>query len=182
MKIQILMLFLASLFITSAIYSNTKKYEAVKNESFITYKLTHPLHEVESTSRSAICLIEADPDLKKITQVAVKVGVETFNSGNSNRDSHAMEVIEALKYPDAIFRSTSITPKGDSLEVRGELTFHGITKEIQISILPSWSKDKLIVSGSFDISLTAFHVERPSLLLIPVKDTLQFTLSQSFNL
>ncbi len=182
MKIRFIMLFLASLLLTSSIYPRSNKYEAVKKESFITYKLTHPLHEIESTSRSAICLIEADPELKQITQVAVKVGVETFNSGNSNRDSHAMEVIEALKYPDAIFKSTSITPKGDSLEVQGELTFHGITRAIQISILPKWSNNKLVVSGNFDISLTAFHVERPSLLLIPVKDTLQFTLSQSFNL
>lgn len=164
------------------IYSQSRKYEAVKNESYITYKLVHPLHEIESTSKSAICLIEADAKLKEIKLVAVKVGVETFNSGNSNRDSHAMEVVEALKYPDAIFKSTSIVPKGDSIEVSGLLTFHGITKGVTISAFPNWSNNKLIVSGNFDISLTAFHIERPSLLLIPVKDTLKFTLMQSFNL
>lgn len=112
----------------------------------------------------------------------MKVSVESFNSGNSNRDSHAMEVVEALKYPDAIFKSTSINPRGDSLKISGQLTFHGITKDIIISALPKWSDKKLIVNGNFDISLTAFHVERPSLLLIPVKDILEFTLEQTFNL
>lgn len=162
--------------------AGTKQIEAIKKESSITYQLTHPLHEVESTSKDAYCAIEVDPNTKEIKKVSVQVDVTTFNSGNSNRDSHAMEVIDALSYPDARFASTNISQKGDSLKVAGKLTFHGITKDILISAATKWSKDKLVVNGNFDISLTAFKVERPSLLMIPVKDTLKFSLTQVFNI
>ena len=162
--------------------AQTKKIEADKKESFITYKLTHPLHEVEATSKDAYCIIEADIQNKEIKSVFVQVDVTSFDSGNSNRDSHAMEVIDALSYPVSTFQSSSISQNGDNLIVSGKLTFHGITKEIMIPVNLTWSKDKLVVDGGFDISLTEFHVERPSLLMIPVKDNLEFTLSQSFNL
>jgi len=159
-----------------------KHIEAVKKESSITYQLTHPLHEIESTSKEAYCTIDVDISTKEIKKVSVQVDVTTFNSGNSNRDSHAMEVIDALSYPDARFASTNISQKGDSLKVTGKLTFHGITKDILISAATKWSDNKLVVNGNFDISLTAFKVERPSLLMIPVKDALKFSLTQVFNI
>lgn len=158
------------------------RLKADQSQSFITYKLTHPLHEVESTSKKAICYIDADTASKEIKDVAVQVYVNTFDSGNSNRDSHAMEVIDALKYPYARFVSSSVRQKGDSLYATGKLFFHGVTKEITVKALSKWSNGKLEVDGGFNISLTAFRIKRPSLLLIPVNDTLKFTLVQVFNI
>ena len=106
----------------------------------------------------------------------------TFNSGNSNRDSHAMEVVDAINHPAAKFLSDNITENGDSLKISGKLTFHGVTKEIMISAIQKWSDKNLEVEGGFDISLTAFKIERPSLLLMPVNDDLKFTFKESFNL
>ena len=182
MKSKLIFLLLGILIPAYMLHSQPKKYEAVKEESVIKYKLTHPLHEVVGVSKSAICLIYADAKTKDIKNVLVEVPVTSFNTGNSNRDSHAMEVVNAISYPTAKFLSTSVQQKGDSIKVYGKLTFHGITKDIVINAATSWSSNKLIVNGGFDISLTEFHIERPSLLLIPVNDNLQFFLTQVFNL
>jgi polyisoprenoid-binding protein YceI len=182
MKYNISLSIIFFLLISLTVSAQPKKYEAVKQDSFITYKLTHPLHEVEGTSRSAVCLIYADAQKKEIKNVLVEVPVESFNSGNSNRDSHAMEVINAISIPYAKFLSTNVAQNRDSLKILGKLTFHGITRDIVVNAVTDWSSDKLIVNGSFDISLTEFHVERPSLLLIPVNDTLRFSLKQVFKL
>ena len=179
-KIKVVLILLLIQF--SVILSQSKQIEAVKQESFITYQLTHPLHEIESTSKEAYCKIDLDLGKKEIKNVFVQVEVTTFNSGNSSRDSHAMEVIDALSFPDSRFTSSSIIQKGDSLKVYGKLTFHGITKDIVISAATKWSNNKLVVNGNFEISLTAFKVDRPSLLLIPVKDALKFSLTEVFNL
>ena len=174
--------FLLLLFIPGSIlFAQIKRLEAVKQESFITYKITHPLHEIESTSKMALCLVDADLKTKEIKKVLVQVAVTSFNSGNSNRDSHAMEVVEALLYPDARFISTSVTQKGDSVLAWGNLTFHGITKPVYMTAVDQWSGNKLIVTGGFTISLTAFKVKRPSLFMIPVSDALVFTFKQVFN-
>ncbi len=165
-----------------SISAQPKKYQADKEQSFITYKLTHPLHEVEATSHKALCLIYADATKHEIMNVLVEVPVSTFDSGNSNRDSHAMEVINAISIPTAKFVSDKVEQNGDSLMVYGKLTFHGVTKDIEIDAFTDWSGDRLIVDGKFEISLTAFKVDRPSLLLIPVNDTLKFTIKQVFDL
>ncbi|MFA6026807.1 MAG: YceI family protein, partial [Ignavibacteriaceae bacterium] len=135
------------LLIGSILSAQTKQVESVKKESSITYRLTHPFHEVESISKEAQSNITIDIGKKEIKQVSVQVDVTTFNSGNSNRDSHAMEVIDALSYPKANFTSTNISQNGDSLKVYGKLTFHGITKDIVISASSKWTNNKLIVNG-----------------------------------
>ncbi len=182
MKTKLFNYLLPLLFFSTLLFSQTKRLEAAKQESWITYKLTHPLHEVESTSKDATCFIDADESSKQIKAVAVQVGVSSFNSGNSNRDSHAMEVVDALDYPYARFISSSVTQKDDSVKVNGKLTFHGITKDVMISAKENWSDKMLVIDGGFNISLTAFKIKRPSLLLIPVNDTLKFTFHQVFNL
>jgi polyisoprenoid-binding protein YceI len=160
--------------------AQTTNLDLVKEESFVTYRIVHPLHEIEATSKDVQYVIQADPSTKEIKRVSAQVDVTTFDSGNSNRDSHAMEVIDAITYPEVTFASTSIAQAGDSVNVTGKLTFHGVTKEIVLRGLSTWSDHKLVVHGGFAISLTGFNIERPSLLMIPVEDALTFSIVAAF--
>jgi polyisoprenoid-binding protein YceI len=182
MAIKNYFLLLAILFLVTVTKAQTKKIQADKKESSVTYQMTHPLHEIEATSKDIGCWVDLDPAKKEITHAYVQIDVTTFNSGNSNRDSHAMEVIDAISYPKVKFSSTSITQNGDKLKITGKLTFHGITKEITFDALPKWESNKVNVTGNFVISLTEFKVERPSLLMIPVKDELRFSFIEVLNL
>jgi polyisoprenoid-binding protein YceI len=168
--------------IASPASAQVRSLEMLKNESFVTYRLHHPLHNVEATSKDVDCKITADPSAREIKTVSAQVDVTTFDSGNSNRDSHAMEVIDALSYPEASFASTSVSQNGDSIKVSGKMTFHGVTKDIVIPAACRWSDGKLKVQGQFDLSLTEFKVQRPSLLLMPVDDALKFSFVAVFAL
>jgi polyisoprenoid-binding protein YceI len=179
-KLSVLALWL---FISAAITeAQTKQVELLKDESSITYRIVHPLHEIEATSKDATYQLEIDPAKKEIVSVSATVDVTTFDSGNSNRDSHAMEVIDAISYPEVSFVSSSVTGTGDSLKVTGKLTFHGVTKDIVAMATSKWSVDKIEVRGSFVLSLTDFKIERPSLLMIPVEDALRFTFAAAWKL
>ena len=153
-----------------------------KDESSMTYRLVHPLHKIESTSKEVVYDLEADPVAHTFKHVSGTVDVTTFDSGNSNRDSHAMEVIDAIDYPDASFEGSGFIQRGDSLYACGKITFHGVTKDVTIASLPRWSAGKLEVDGSFSLSLTEFKIDRPSLLMIPVEDALSFTFTAVFGL
>jgi polyisoprenoid-binding protein YceI len=182
MAIKNYFILLALLLLVTVSKAQTKKIQADKKESSVTYQMTHPLHEIEATSKDIGCWVDLDPAKKEVSHVYVQIDVTTFNSENSNRDSHAMEVIDAISYPKVKFTSTSITNNGDKLKVTGKLTFHGVTKEITFDALPKWESNKLTVTGNFVISLTEFKVERPSLLMIPVKDELRFSFVEVMNL
>jgi polyisoprenoid-binding protein YceI len=168
------------LLVVAATYGQTKAVEGIKDESSITYRINHTLHHIEATSKDGWFRVELDPAKHEIKSVTAQVDVMTFDSGNSNRDSHAMEVVESIKYPDVTFASTGVTQIGDSLSVAGKLTFHGVTKDIIMTGSTKWSENKLEVRGSFELSITAFKIERPALLMIPVDDALKFSLTAVF--
>ncbi len=172
----------ALLFMAASAPAQLIQPQLIRDSSLVTYRLTHPLHVVEATSRNVLYRMEIDPAKKEIRSVAAKVDVTTFDSGNSNRDSHAMEVIDAISYPNATFVSTSVTQSGDSIRVAGRLTFHGITRDVVATGTTRWENDMVEFQGGFDVSLTVFHIDRPSLLLIPVEDTLSFFIKAAFRL
>jgi polyisoprenoid-binding protein YceI len=155
---------------------------AEKGLSSMTYRISHPLHKIEATSGEVMYQVKVDPQRKKVLSVEAQVDVMTFNSGNSNRDSHAMEVIDAITYPDASFSSSEVYQAGDSLSVMGNLTFHGTTRSISIPAMSQWYGDSLQVNAAFNISMTDFKIDRPSLLMIPVDDTIHFAMQATFSL
>jgi hypothetical protein len=164
----------------SMLAAQPQHVQSLKGESWISYFLTHPLHEVEATSKVPLFHAEIDPLNKEIKTADAQVDVTSFDSGNSNRDSHAMEVVDALDYPAVTFTSTKIDQFGDSLSIAGVLTFHGLSRNIVAAGLSKWSANRLEVQGSFDLSLTEFKIERPTLLLIPINDKLRFKFDAVF--
>ena len=153
----------------------------IPEESTVGYHLDHPLHHVDATSKSVTFQLAGDPVQKQIKTINAQADVTTFDSGNSNRDSHAMEVIDAITYPDVNFKSNTVTQNGDSVTVTGKLTFHGETRDVVVKGIAKWSENRLELHGGFDISLTAFKIDRPSLLMIPVDDTLKFLIDAAFR-
>jgi polyisoprenoid-binding protein YceI len=179
---KIICFFVIALAATPLLTAQIQRKYADKTYSYIKYYLSHPLHEVEATSTDQVCVIDIDISQKQIKAALVQVGVASFNSGNSNRDSHAMEVVNAIQYPAAKFLSDKIEQNGDSLKISGKLTFHGVTKEIYINAVQKWEDKNMEIDGGFDISLTEFKIDRPTLLLMPVSDDLKFSFKEFFNL
>lgn len=151
--------------------NDLKKISAVKGESQLMYSLSHPLHKIEATTKDFICEIEVN-DTKEIQSVRVVADVMTFDSGNSNRDSHAMEVIDAFTYPEVSFISDAISTNGTELSVSGKLSFHGVTKPIAFSAKAQSQNGKTRVDGTITVKLADFKVERPQLALIPTDEFL----------
>jgi polyisoprenoid-binding protein YceI len=154
--------------------------QLVKEQSSVSYHMVHVLHKVDATSSDVQYEVTLDAS-NHVTSVVAQVDVTTFNSGNSNRDSHAMEVIDAITYPAAGYQSSSVTQKGDSLFVAGKLTFHGVTHDIGMNGTATWAADTLKVQGRFPVSLTQFQVERPAFLMVPVQDTVWFDVNAVFK-
>ena len=177
-----IVLFIIICVVTTSAIAQMKTLTSIKGESSAVYFMVHPMHKFDATSKDVVYTASLDPGARSIKTVAAAVDVTSFDSGNSNRDSHAMEVIDAMSFPETTFTSTSIVPQENSLMIGGKLTFHGVTHDISVIAIPEWGSDKLIVHATMNISLTAFKVERPALLFIPVEDTLKFVLTAAFPL
>lgn len=74
---------------------------------------------------------EANPEASK---VRVEVNTDSINSNHAERDKHlrGREFFDTATYPKAVFESTSVRMNGDKATIVGNLTLHGVSKEIAI--------------------------------------------------
>lgn len=151
-----------------------------KKKSFITYGMNHMLHSWTGTSHdlNGAVVIGATG---KIEKVALVTKVSAFDSENSNRDAHMMEVTEALKYPNISFYSTSITEsKPGELDVKGVLQFHGVNKEISFKVFVTSNASGNLVKGDFIFLLEDHKIERPSFMLNKVDNEVKINFEVNF--
>jgi polyisoprenoid-binding protein YceI len=147
---------------------------ADKEKSFLSYSANHTLHAWTGTSKKVDCLLIYDEETKSFKKVAVSTNVADFDSKNSSRDGHALEVLDAIKYPKVTFGSTAIEPiKDGKLKISGKLNFHGKSKDITFDVDYKLTDKDINVSGGFPVSMTEFEVERPSFMLIKTDDSLE---------
>lgn len=139
--------------------------------SKINYHGSHPLHSWIGTSSEAAGQITYDADTNSGT-VTVEVALNSFDSRISSRDSNMLYYTDALDYPIVRFVSTNIEIYGDSLKINGDLSFHGVTKNIN-SVARVNFEDGVKVAGSFAIELSDFNVKRPTFLLMQIANTIK---------
>lgn len=158
-----------------------------KGQSSVTYKLVHKFHTVAGVSKQVEGKARILPDGK--VQVMVQAPVESFDSGNSNRDAHMKETVGAAANPQV-----SIKALGEGVTVpttfpatldktfKGELSFHGAKNTVEIPVRITFdSATQATVTGQFQISLEAYKVERPSLMLVKVDDALKLEFKLVFK-
>ena len=161
---------------------DNRKLIADKSVSLVTYAMSHPMHSWEGTCKDVNAIIVINEKTRVIEQIAVALQLDTFNSGNANRDSHALEVMESLKFPRVIFTSNKIKVAAEMLSIEGNLNFHGITKPLTIIASREDFVNKLVVDGKFDVSLNEFKVERPTLMGLKTNDKMSLKFKVIFDL
>jgi polyisoprenoid-binding protein YceI len=156
-------------------FAHGETFRVLKGESKISYHLHHPMHEINGVSQDFDCSVILSGDTVR-SQIQVRARVASFNSGNSNRDSHMLEMLDGLKYPFVEFTSDSLRHEGKDYRVFGQLTFHGIKHPLIFLVTPTYLKDKAEIKGGFTILLSDYKVERPSLLFVPTAEDLHIDL------
>lgn len=79
-----------------------------------------------------ITLDESDPSRSQATG---RVTVSSIDTGNAERDGHlrSADFFDAEQHPTITFVSRRIEPQGgDAFRVTGDLTMHGVTKELTL--------------------------------------------------
>ena len=141
------------------------------SSSSITYTMKHKLHAWDGTSKQVNVASKWNGDM--LEQISVLAKVSSFNSGLSSRDSHMIEVLDALTLPNITFSSTSIKYNGAEILATGKLQFHGVTKEVQFAVKPKKENNEWLYEGEFPVLLESYNVKRPSLLFVKADDLMK---------
>jgi len=136
----------------------------------LTYHVSHPLHQVDGVSHAArgkgICHTGQCDFL-------VAVPVKSFDSGDSNRDLHMLQVVRGGQFPMITVRSRLPEDASALATIRAdaEIQFAGQTFTYkQIPFEHKIQGSETHITGTIPLTLSDFKIDPPSLLAWPVKN------------
>lgn len=115
-----------------------------------------------------------------IPEASFTANLTTLKSDESRRDNALRgQALETDRFPTATFTLTEpielerIPPEGETIEVdaTGDLTLHGVTKQVTIPLQAERSGDVITVTGQLDIRFADFDISQPtSFAVLSIED------------
>jgi polyisoprenoid-binding protein YceI len=180
-------LILLALLAMPAVADEAQPWTVDAKASHLAFHIHHKLHEVTGRSQQTQGVARLLPDGR--VQVEVRVPATSFVTGNVQRDSAMREAVEAARYPDVVLKATLPSlevpthfPTTSTPTFSGQLTFHGVSKQLQIPVTLTFAAPGVIDSrAKFSVSLTDYSVKRPALMFVKVDDKLDVEAEIAFR-
>jgi hypothetical protein len=140
------------------------------DQSTLSYHMSHPIHEVDGVSHAArgkgVCH-EGQCDF------LVAAPVKSFDSGDSNRDLHVIQVTRGAEYPlvTVRFRLPQSALTQPTLDCDLEVQFAGNTAHYaHVTFQQSISGAAHHITGVVPSTLSDFKIQPPTFLTVPIKN------------
>lgn len=161
----VLLLFTVPAFAQSNPQSND---QWVLQQSTLTYHVSHPLHQVEGVSHAArgkgVCQAGQ-------CQFLIAAPVKSFDSGDSNRDLHMLQVVRGGEFPMITVRTQIPEQTAATIRADLEVQFAGQTaRYAQVPFQLAVQGDQIRITGTIPATLADFKIDPPSLLTWPIKN------------
>jgi hypothetical protein len=138
--------------------------------STLTYHMSHPMHQVDGISHGAkgkgTCHDGACDFL-------IAAPVNSFDSGDSNRDLHMVQVTRGAQFPMVLVRTRlpEVTPPSGTIYADLEVQFAGQTVHYNHVPFQKTTNGKDVqITGTVPSTCTDFKIDPPSFLTIAIKN------------
>jgi len=153
----------------------------ILDQSTLTYHVSHPLHQSEGVSHAAkgkgVCH-DGQCDF------LIAVPVKSFDSGDSNRDLHMLQVTRGAQFPLVAVRTRLPESSATSTTIHAdlEIQFAGQTAQYKDVVFQLVTQGKEIrISGTIPATLTDFKIDPPTLLTMPVKNEMPIRVEMTWR-
>ncbi|MBC8312375.1 MAG: YceI family protein [Candidatus Marinimicrobia bacterium] len=154
-----------------------------KTESSISYTGSHPFHDWQGVTSQ----IEIETDCQENSidcHATISLPLISFDSGNNNRDSNMLFTVDGYSFP--IVRISfphvnifNLLNRKETTHVTGEIDFHGFKIMQEIPLTIQSENESISIRSTFSIQLDSFQVDRPTLLMIPIKNDINIDVNIS---
>lgn len=99
------------------------------------------------------------------------VEVRALTSGNKLYDAELHRRVNSRRFPTARVELRDCTPSspGSRFRLRGDLTFHGVTRQTEGTVyVESLSEDRIVISGEQAFDMRDFAVPSPTVLMLRI--------------
>jgi polyisoprenoid-binding protein YceI len=81
-------------------------------------------------------VLELNEDDVTLSHVEATIDAASVTTREAQRDAHlkSPDFFDVEKFPTLAFKSTEVSPRGDELKVKGDLTIHGVTRSVVFAV------------------------------------------------
>ncbi len=153
----------------------------VLEQGTLTYHVSHPLHQTDGVSHAArgkgVCH-DGQCDF------LIAVPVKSFDSGDSNRDLHMLQVTRGAQFPMVTVRTRLPETAAGSATIHAdlEIQFAGQTadyKQVPFQLTTQGNESK--ISGVIPATLSDFKIDPPTLLTMPIKNEIPVRVEMTWH-
>jgi polyisoprenoid-binding protein YceI len=104
--------------------------------------------------------------LEDIQPLVFQLPVKSLKSDEGLLNSRAYDALKAEKFPNITFKLVDAAPNGSQMNLRGQLTISGNTRDITLVATTQKAADgSLVLSGSKAIKMTEFGITPPKYMM-----------------
>lgn len=121
----------------AAIPASAATYEIDPVHSSVIFKVKHfGVSNFYGAFKEISGTIDYDAENVGSSSIDVEIAADSVDSRNKNRDEHIMgpDFLNSGEFPKITFKSTGVKGSGDSFQVTGKLTLHGVTKDVTADV------------------------------------------------
>ena len=159
-----------SLILSTALAFAAGSEQWILQESTLSYHVSHPLHQIDGVSHAArgkgICH-DGQCDF------LIAAPVKSFDSGDSNRDLHMLQVARGAQFPMVSVRTrmpeSALNESNLSLDL--DVDFAGQSAHYShIPFQQTAEGTQHRITGTIPAKVSDFKIDPPSLLTVPIKN------------
>jgi hypothetical protein len=175
MKISITLLALAipSLLAAETLFTLEK--------STLSYHVSHPLHQIDGVSHEARGKGACHAGQ---CEFLIAVPVKSFDSGDSNRDLHMLQVTRGAQFPLVTVRTTVPESAASSSTVNADLDIEFAGQAAHYKQVPFQETNQgglITITGTIPANIIDFKIEAPKLLTVPIKNEIPIKVEMTWR-
>ena len=115
---------------------SAETYQIDRSHSSVGFRIRHIVSRVTGTFADFSGTVVYNPDEVDSTSVQAVIKTVSIHTNDEKRDNHLRnsDFFDAERYPEITFESREVKKDGERLMVTGDLTMHGVTRTVVLSV------------------------------------------------
>jgi len=142
--------------------------------SSLIFTIKRPGETIEGTARRFEGEVAFDPqDLSRGGSAVLRVQAVSLETGNRLRDRKMRNThLEVERFPEIVFKSTSIRVGSEKALVEGVLSLHGVDRTLMVPATIRYDSGVLTAEGNADLTYSDFRIPIPRFLWLVMDDVI----------
>ncbi|WP_271767804.1 YceI family protein [Aquimarina algiphila] len=145
-------------------------------QGYTSFFSSSPVEDIKADNNQVLSIIDTSTGA-----IAISILMKSFQFEKSLMQEHFNEnYVESDTYPKAKFKGkvpniNGLSNSEETVTITGDLTIHGVTKNIKTQAKIIKTQDNISLKGSFPVNVADYNIEIPAVVINNIAKTIEVT-------